>query len=262
MSDKSLCKKGVFEDLRQASIVSRYEMLKYLSGYKLLIFGIIVIVTLALITVASVLFPNGDSDVGNGVYATYLSFVTLLALLGATLFTSTTICSEFEGRTALILFTKPIKKSSIFLGKVFMSFILNVAIFVVYYVVVILMGLVLKGDINVNILASFGYLVAYIFAMTGIAIMFSSLMKRSSSASILTFIFVLLVPSLILSVVVLSQGSTDTSGYWYFLDVAASSITKSVTGTVSNGLRDVLTMIVWGLVPMIIGYLRFTRREL
>lgn len=261
MSDNSLCKKGIFEDIRQASIVSRFEVLKYLSGYKLLIFGIIVIATLALTTVALIIFP-GDEGVNKGVYAVYLSFITLLALLGATLFTSTTLCSEFEERTALVLFTKPIKKSSIFLGKVFIAFVLNVVIFAVFYLIVVVMGLILKGDFTTDILTSFGYLVAYVFAVTGIAVMFSSLMKRSSSASILTFIFVLLVPNLILSVIMISQGAKDVSGYWYFLDVAASSITTSVSGTVSNGLRDVIVMLIWGLIPMIVGYLRFSRREL
>ncbi len=260
MPDNSLCKKGIFEDLRQASIVSRYELLKYFSGYKLLIFAIIVAVALLLVTVTCFIFQDGSSV--NGIYSAYISVVMLLALLGVALFTSPTICSEFEDRTALVLFTKPIKKSTIFLGKIVIGFALNIVMFAIYYLVAMLVGLVITGDVSMNLWTSFGYLVAYIFALTGIAVMFSSLMKRSSSASILTFIFVLFVPSLVLVVVALSQGATDNAGYWYFLDVAASSISSSISGTVANGLRDVLTMIVWGLIPMIIGYLRFAKREL
>ena len=262
MPDNSLCKKGIFEDIRQACIVSRYELLKYFSGYKLLIFGIIVIAALVLLTLTSLIFQKDPSV--NDIYTNYVSFVALLALLGAALFTSTTICSEFEERTALVLFTKPIKKSTIFFGKIAIAFVLNVVIFVIYYLVTMLVGLIVTGNVSADLLASFGYLVAYVFALTGIAVMFSSLMKRSSSASILTFIFILLVPSLILSVIMLAQNNMNITDYWYFLDSASTAITYSVsaTQTVSDGLRAVGVMLVWGLIPMIIGYLRFVKREL
>lgn len=133
MPDNSLCKTGIMEDLRQALIVSRYEALKFLSGYKLLIFGIIMITSLLLLSIANIIFM--DDPTVNSVYSSFISFVSLLALLGATLFTSTTLSSEFEERTALVLFTKPIKKSSIFLGNILIAFALNVVIFAIYYVV-------------------------------------------------------------------------------------------------------------------------------
>ena len=260
MPDNSLCKTGIMEDLRQALIVSRYEALKFLSGYKLLIFGIIMITSLLLLSIANIIFM--DDPTVNSVYSSFISFVSLLALLGATLFTSTTLSSEFEERTALVLFTKPIKKSSIFLGKILIAFALNVAIFAIYYIVTTLVGLIITHDISIDLLASFGYLVTYIFTLTGIAVMFSSLMKKSSSASILTFVFVLLVPSLILAVIMLAQDNMNVSDYWYFLDSAATSIIYSVTGDVVNGPRDVATMFVWGLIPMIISYRHFIKKEL
>ena len=211
MPDNSLCKTGIMEDLRQALIVSRYEALKFLSGYKLLIFGIIMITSLLLLSIANIIFM--DNPTVNSVYSSFISFVSLLALLGATLFTSTTLSSEFEERTALVLFTKPIKKSSIFLGKILIAFALNVAIFAIYYIVTTLVGLIITHDISIDLLASFGYLVTYIFTLTGIAVMFSSLMKKSSSASILTFVFVLLVPSLILAVIMLAQDNMNVNDY-------------------------------------------------
>ncbi len=260
MPDNSLCKTGIMEDLRQALIVSRYEALKFLSGYKLLIFGIMMITSLLLLSIANIIFM--DNPTVNSVYSSFISFVSLLALLGATLFTSTTLSSEFEERTALVLFTKPIKKSSIFLGKILIAFALNVVIFAIYYIVTTLVGLIITHDISIDLLASFGYLVTYIFTLTGIAVMFSSLMKKSSSASILTFVFVLLVPSLILAVIMLAQDNMNVNDYWYFLDSAAASITYSVTGDVVNGPRDVATMFVWGLIPMIIAYRHFIKKEL
>ena len=148
MPDNSLCKTGIMEDLRQALIVSRYEALKFLSGYKLLIFGIIMVASLLLLSIANIIFM--DDPTVNSVYSSFISFVSLLALLGATLFTSTTLSSEFEERTALVLFTKPIKKSSIFLGKILIAFALNVAIFAIYYIVTTLVGLIITHDISID----------------------------------------------------------------------------------------------------------------
>ena len=70
MPDNSLCKTGIMEDLRQALIVSRYEALKFLSGYKLLIFGIIMITSLLLLSIANIIFM--DDPTVNSVYSSFM----------------------------------------------------------------------------------------------------------------------------------------------------------------------------------------------
>ena len=245
------------DDLRLACIVAKYEGIKFMSGKKIMIFGILIVAVLALISVA-VLGFGGDNVTTEGGLYTYISFAELLILIGATLFSSVTLVSEFEERTSLMLFTKPIRKSSIFLGKFVAAFILNAVLMLFYYIVSAIMVAIKTGGFTDNIFPSFGLCLIYIFSLTGIAIFFSSLMKKSSSASILTFVFILLVPAII-QIVVSVAGNIDP---WFMLNYAEAAMMYSISGTGSyDGLRDALVMLVWGIVPLIASYFLFRGRQ-
>jgi len=249
------------DDLRLACIVANYERIKFMSGKRILIFAILIVATLALISIAVIGF-GGDGITTEGGLYTYISFSELLILIGATLFSSVTLVSEFEERTSLMLFTKPIRKSSIFVGKFAAAFILNAALMLFYYVVSAIMIAIKTGGFTDNIFPSFGLCLIYIFSLTGIAIFFSALMKKSSSASILTFIFILLVPTIVgLVIAAVATSSGSTADLWFILDSASVSVVNTIKGTVENGPRDILVMLVWGLVPTIAGYYFFKRRE-
>ena len=248
------------DDTRQALIVGRYEIIKFFNGKKIYIFGIIYALVLALLSVVLFFFTDGDPTTEE-ILPTFISFVTLLLLIGATLFSSVTLVSEFEERTSLLLFTRPIRKGSIFMGKFVAAYLLNMAFVIVYYLLSSVIVGIKTGGFMGSIFTSLVFCAAYVFALTGIAILFSALMKKSSSASILTFVFILLVPSIITMVVMLATGSQDLSGYWYILDVAEASITNSLIGTAENGVRDFFVMILWGLVPAVGAYFLFRDRE-
>ena len=248
------------DDLRQAMIVSKYEVMKFISGKKIYIFAILEALVLGLLAVVMFFFSNGEISTKGGL-ATYISFISLLMLVGATLFSSVTLVSEFEERTSFMLFTKPIRKSSIFIGKFLAAYVLNLLFVIAYYILSAILVAIKTGGSAVELLASLGYCAAYIFALTGIAILFSALMKKSSSASILTFVFILLVPSIVVSIVAIATGSMDVSSYWYILDVAEASVPNAISDSVENGARDFFVMILWGLIPAIWAYVLFKRRE-
>ena len=250
------------DDLRQAFIVCKYEIMKFMSGKKILIFGIINILVLALLT-AVIFAVNIDGlDTKTGL-SLYIGISSWLMLFGATLFSSVTLVSEFEERTSLMLFTKPIRKSSIFLGKLFAAYALNLVFVVLYYVIASVAIAIKTGGFTSNMFASIGYCMLYILALTGIAMFFSAFMKKSSSASILTFIFILLVPSLIgviIQVITISSGG-NAPDMWYILDYASQSVATSINGPVENGPRDALVMMLWGIAPILMSYFIFRKRE-
>lgn len=255
------------DDFRQAFIVAKYEIMKFMSGKKILIFGIINVLVLALMTVLILAFDIDGSSLGvsNDIFVIelYLSVSSYLMLFGATLFSASSLVAEFEERTALMLFTKPIRKGSIFMGKLMAAYILNLAFLVMYYVVTIIVILAKYGTFTSDMFVSIGYCAMYIFALTGIAMLFSALMKKSSSAAILTFLFILLVPSIIAIVIQLATISSggDTPDMWYILNSASGAVTTCLEGPVENGARDALVMFLWGLVPAIGAYFLFRRRE-
>ena len=255
------------DDLRQALIVFKYEIMKLFSGKKILIFGIINVLILALLTALIFIFDIDGSALGipNDIFCIelYLSVSSYLMLFGATLFSAGTLVSEFEERTSLLLFTKPIRKISIFLGKMSAAYVLNL-LFLIFYYVVTAVAISLKfGTFTTDLLVSVGYCAVYIFSLTGIALLFSSLMKKSSSASILTFLFILLVPSIVgiaIQLITISSGG-DAPDLWYILNSASQSVAACLEGPVENGPRDAFVMFTWGFVPTVAAYFLFRRRE-
>lgn len=248
------------DDIRQAVIVGRYEILKFFSGKKIFIYLALVIAIFAILTTVYIMFGDDGSTVQDST-STYFSFVTLFLLIGATLFSSVTLVSEFEERTALTLFTKPVHKSAIFLGKFVAAFLLNIAVIFVYSVLIIIFMAVSIGEFAPEIFVAFGYCTLYAFALTGIAILFSAVMKKSSSASIMTFIVLLFVPSIVALVLFAAEVIENATDAWYVLDVAANSMIDCFNGPVENGPRDALVMLMWGIIPAVASYFLFRRRE-
>ena len=250
------------DDIRQTFIVMKYEMIKFKTGKKIYIYGIVNII--ALVAMAVALFINSNTVTTEGALRSFISLLNLILLIGATLFSSVTLVSEFEEKTSLVLFTKPIRRASIFFGKFLAAYILNFGFTVVYYILAAIVVLVKTGGFTPNMFISIGFCMAYIFALTGIAMFFSSVMKKSSSASILTFVFLLLVPSIITAIVVAIQGNiTEDSFYlWYMIDTAWSIVPDSIAGQARDGALETLVMLIWGIIPTAIACRVFRKKQI
>ncbi len=256
---------GFIDDIRLSTVVMRHEITKHIRGKKLLIYAALIGLVLGLITVALVVFGDGLGDDAEDLGGLYTSLITLILIIGATLFGATTVVSEFEERTALIIFTRPIKKWSIFTGKFLAAFLILALFTVVMYIFIAILCAAGPGYIPGALWESLGYAICYCFGVIGVAMVISSLMKKSSTASILTFFMLALLLDMVVSIVAFAAGLDDT---WYMLNSAARSITSCfgyyplMTDPIEyDGLRDALVMIVWGIVPAILGYLRFSRKD-
>ena len=98
---------------------------------------------------------------------------------------------------------------------------------------------------------------AYTLGASGIAVLISSVVKKSSVAAILTFVTLMLLLTIVSSI--LSGNSIDT---WFMLDVAGTNINASFTPGYYDAARDAAVMSAWGLAAGAAGYLLFRRREL
>ena len=246
------------DDIRLAVVIMKNEILKHMRGKRILVFGIIVALILVGITAALVLTKNNILDSPTLFCEQFLGLITLLVVIGATIFGATAIVSEFEERTALILFNRPIRKWSIFVGKFAAAFLTVSAIMVFYYVFVIVACMILTGGIPGDIWISLILCLFYVFGTVGIAMMFSSLMKKSATASILTFFAIILLFDTVASIVAAVAEIGDT---WFMLNTAASSIADVITDAGAQVLRDIAVMFVWGLVPAILGFVKFRDRD-
>lgn len=241
------------KDVAQTAVVMRNEIRKFARGKKLLMFGILTAVVLAGIT--AIVFIANPED-GSDVPRWYAMFVSLLVLMAAALFSSTSIVSEFEERTALVLFTKPVKRASIFLGKMAASVAIVFAIVLIYYAVAAVVTLAYGGSDMADLAESMGLTLCYSLAAIGVGMLISSFAKKSSTATILTLLLLMLLFSVVSMMI--SEAKYD---YWWMLDQLMNSVTAPMGDGYGDGARDAIAMVVWCIVTSLGGLFIFKRRE-
>ena len=255
---------GFADDVRLSFVVMHNELLKHVRGRRILVLSALIGLILAAITAAVVFLGDGLGDDPVGLSSLYCMVISLMIIISVTLFGATTIVSEYEERTALILFTRPIRKWSIFTGKFMAAFAITTAFVIVYYLVVAVLCLIGPGKIDGTLWVSLGYAVCYCFATTGVAVLISCFMKKASTSSILTFFTLALFLDIVVAVVILAAGLDDP---WYMINSAGNAITSVFgndllgPGDPVDGPRTVMVLLLWGFVPAILGYLGFSRRD-
>lgn len=265
---------GFSDDFRQAYVVAKNEFVKYLRGRKIVLVGLILLLVWGLITALPILF--NQSLTAEEHFSTYMSFVYLLVVIISALFASGVISSEYEERTALIVFTRPIKKWPIFIGKLFSALMLGIAAIVFYYLLSIVTVFVYTQTIPPNVLLSLAFAILYIFAATGVAMMFSSLVKKSGTSAILTFFFLFLITNIIYGT--LSGFEIEA---WYMIDYVYSHISNAIVNGMNviepsyisimgmnivipgyDPLKATGVAAAWGIVTLAISFLVMRRREI
>ena len=99
-------------DVNQVGVVVKYEVLKYLRSKRLMGLIIIEALVLLLITALPPLLGNDYATNADAFINGYTGYVTILIVIGATLFAGDAIVSEFQGRTGYLLFPKPVKREA------------------------------------------------------------------------------------------------------------------------------------------------------
>ena len=257
------------DDIRQAYVVAKNEIKKFMVGKKIILFGLLVI-ALELLNLAVPLIWGDGFTCGEDCAVTLLGNNVLFIVIAAILFTATSIVSEFEEHTALVLFTKPIKKWSIYFGKLLASVVIMMAFVSVLYIYTII-ACVGTTEIPSGILPSFGLAACGVIATSGLAIMLSSIFKKGSTASIMTLVLYLL----ILNIVGALIATYTDIGTWWMLNEAMPDIVNSI-GEIhvisiddyyftyvseSDLWRSAGAMLAWGAVTSIVGFFLFKRKD-
>lgn len=261
------------DDLRQVFVIGKNEMRKFFRGRKVLLLIILaaLFIVINIVLTAKFSIPLFDSSPENlaNVMFNISSIITLhsiwipfISLLGAVLFASYTIVSEFEERTYLLLFTRPVKKTTIFVGKFLASYLITLLVVLLYYGIAIGHTLIVGGEagkIDLSVLTSIGLTMAYIFAVSGLAMLFSCISKKGSISALMTFFLVTMVPSMMSIVLLLALPG---EAHWYILDKAGETITSIMNVEGSVLLSQPLTaLFIWGVIPLVAGWIIFLKRE-
>lgn len=231
----------VMKDMRQSYVIMKNEIKKFFSGKRMTLFLGLLGVILFVLTVVPYLLGKELSDDPKEIIVPYLSLVSLIVLMSSTLFASICIVSEYEERTALIVFTRPIRKSSIFLGKMLACLVVSWGFILFYYVVAALVSLIIAHGLEPDLFASMMMAFVYAFATIGIAMLVSSIMKKSNTSTIMTFVILLV----ILPAFSLVLGTAGFEVDW-MIDKVAESITNC-----SEGYRETMNEMLSSIEQML-----------
>ena len=261
----------IIDDLRQIGVVMSQEFHKYLRGKNLigfiLLIAIIHILIYVMYTQLGLQFPSESKDF----IIIYMNFIKILAIVAVAVFSSSLLVSEYEEKTGLLLFTRPIKKESIFAGKFLAGFFVSVIMMVIYYLIVAVMSYTITGAIYGKIWISLGLMIAYVLGATGVALIFSAYCKKNNTATSVTIIVLLIVGAYI-SQLFAGNGIEP----WLSMTYSSGSITTVLNGAstavvyvdpirsawyyVADPALSAMVMVAWGVFASFFAVMIFKRR--
>jgi ABC-2 type transport system permease protein len=210
-----------FEKLR---IVIGYEFLKHIRRKRLyIILALTLIAELAVLILVPVLgdgFPNSVM-----VMAALLSVGPALATIGAIFFAGDAIAGEFESKTGFILFTNPVKRTTLVIGKYLACYAAVALLVVLGYIIVAISLLAIYGTVPIETLSSFGLCLLYAGAVLSVTFFFSAIMKGSMSATVITLVFIMVISSII-DTVLMMTGQPN----WFMLSTNGDTISTIYGG--------------------------------
>ena len=103
-------------ELKRLGIVINYEFLKHIRRKRVYVILLLVLVTEAAVLAGFPALMGGYPESVN-LMATLLSIGPTMAVIGAIFFSGDAIAGEFENKTGFMLFTNPVKRTTLVLGK-------------------------------------------------------------------------------------------------------------------------------------------------
>jgi len=239
-------------DLVQIGVVAKNEMIKCVRGKKFLISFAIIILVFLLITGLQFMTKGWNNlDTVGELVEVYLDSLPIVAVLIVALLSSVALVSEFEERTALILFTRPVRRTSILIGKIISCTIIEGLIILVYYILVSIVGIVKVGSLPPEIVISFLFAVLYAFAASGVAFIISAFLKKGSVSTVISILLLV-----VIFPIVSAMMTTDGGENWYMIDQAGNTVYTCVPEYVDNYNKamDDIDKVITNVVDILKGF--------
>ena len=207
-------------DLNQVITVARYDLLKHLRSKRLLGLLVLEAVLLGLMFIVPILLDQPTAENPADHISSYIQWVNILVVLGATMFAGDAIVSEFQNRTGYLLFPNPVKRSVIFAGKYLSTMLIVLLMLVSYYGVAALLTLIMTGGSSELWVYSMLFAMCYGAAAAAFGFLISSLFKGSTGSLVLTFFALLMIIPMVSAL--LTLGNIEP---FFLLTYSAGAIT-------------------------------------
>jgi ABC-2 type transport system permease protein len=222
-------------ELDKLGIVIGYEFLKHIRRKRLyVIMGLVLITELAVLVGFPALMDGFPENMM--VMAAMLSIGPSMAMIGAVFFAGDAIAGEFESKTGFLLFTNPVKRTTLVVGKYIASCIAVTILIIFAYLIVCVSLLAIYGSVPIEVAQSFGLCLLYGATVIAITFFFSALSKGAMGATVITLVLIMVISGIIESILMLAG-----QPYWYIISAAGDSIT-----TVYGGIELLLA----GMIPL------------
>jgi ABC-2 type transport system permease protein len=201
----------------------KFELVKHLKRRRLPIIA-------ALAVIIPLIFYVKVPNTADVFAATVLSFLNILIIISAAMFAGDAVCGEFEKKTSLLLFPTPQRRSTIFAGKYVAALLATFLAVILYYIVMTLQIVQLYGwgHIPTELAKSLLTAVVYSFSAVSVVFLFSAILKRSISATIVGFLFLLMILPIIATVLMRVNQEP-----WFIVTYSANLI-RDVLGVTSS----------------------------
>jgi ABC-2 type transport system permease protein len=211
-------------ELERLRIVIGYEFLKHIRRKRLyIILALVGVAELAVLILVPVLGDGYLDSVKS--MAALLSVGPSMATLGAIFFAGDAIAGEFESKTGFILFTNPVRRTTLVIGKYIACYASVLLLVILGYVIVVISLLAIYGSVPIETLSSFGLCLLYAGAVLSVTFFFSAVMKGSMSATVITLVFIMVISSIITSILLMTG-----QPYWFLLSSNGDTITTVYGG--------------------------------
>lgn len=255
-------------EFSKLGVVVQYEFLKHIRRARLyIILGIALLAEALVLILVPALMPGGYPDNVTQM-AMLLTVGPSLAAIGAVFFAGDAIAGEYEGKTGFLLFTNPVKKETLWVGKYLAGFIAVTLLLIFTYIIIAISLLVIYHKVPVEMFTSFGMALYYAAAVLSTTFLFSALSRGSMGATIMTLLFVWVVCGILQSVLLFTSNP-----YWYVLSAGGDAIANAygsmeslfsgfggfgqMSGAGGNMLNlfktPTLGMIAWGMTIYFVG---------
>ncbi len=205
-------------ELEKLKIVTGYEFLKHIRRRRLyVILGIALLTELVVLVLIPALLDGYPENVK--LMAAMLTIGPSLAAIGAVFFAGDAIAGEFEGKTGYILFTNPVRRITLVIGKYLACFIAITLLIVFTYIIIAISLLVIYHEVPIETLTSFGLCLLFAAAVLSITFFFSAVSKGAMGATVMTLLFVWMLSGIIESVLAFTGNP-----YWFLISAGSDSI--------------------------------------
>jgi len=262
--------------MAQVGVTMKYTFLDYLRSRRFLILLTIALIISVLLTFLVAHYRPGSLVGSSATPIDFYSiwwgmFASFLVVLSGVFFGGDAISGEFQNKTGYFTVPNPIRRSSIYVGKFFASFIASTVILLIYLAIAVANGLYYFGaSVPYQLGESFLFAWFYLLAVLGFTFMLSSLFKTSAYSQLVSAVLLIIGFGIIQGVI---EALANTEP-WFILSYGSGIIPNVLsvpypTTTTRFGITTFAVTIPEGLAIMgiyfivtaALGLLLFERKE-